>query len=99
MFDADIKQCIGAKINYHLLETNRICAANTNDSNFHIFYGLIFGSTDELLKNMCLDPKVSYKVSLRIFPVLVMASNDTIDLLKFTQSLSYTNIEDFFMTT
>lgn len=63
MFGADISQPIGAKINYHLLETNRVCGAKTFDSNFHVFYGLILGAKDELLKNICLDRKISYKVS------------------------------------
>lgn len=63
MFDADVRQSIGAKINYYLLEANRVSGAKTSESNFHVFYGLIFGAKDELLKNLCLDRKISYKVS------------------------------------
>lgn len=67
MFDADIRQSIGAKISYHLLETNRICAVNKFNSNFHVFYGLLLGSTDEVLRNICLDSKIPYKVSFPVF--------------------------------
>lgn len=63
MYDADMKQS-GAKINYHMLETNRICATNQFESNFHIFYTMLFGSTNDLLKNICLDPSISYKVNI-----------------------------------
>lgn len=61
IYDANRKQS-GAKISYHLLETSRVSAANLFESNFHVFYILLFGGTHELLKNICLDPTVRYKV-------------------------------------
>lgn len=64
MYDADMKQS-GAKINYHLLESNRVCVANQNESNFHIFYTLLLGSPNDLLGNVCLDAINSYKVNIK----------------------------------
>lgn len=66
MYDADIKQS-GAKISYHLLEKNRICVSNMGESNFHVFYILLFGSTSNLLENICLDPSSFYKVRKLLF--------------------------------
>lgn len=63
MYDADMKQ-YGVEVNYHMLETNLICAVNQNESNFHIFYALLLGSTNDHLKNIYLDQSSSYKVSL-----------------------------------
>lgn len=39
---------VGAQIQQHLLETNRICDSNQN--NFHIFNALSSGGPDNLLK-------------------------------------------------
>lgn len=63
MYDADMKQS-GVEICYHLLKTNRICIANLYESNFHVFYVLLFGSTNDLLKKICLDPSSFYRVSI-----------------------------------
>lgn len=62
MYDEDMEQS-GATINFHLLESNRISSANLYDSNFHIFYFLLFGLTCDLSKRLCLDPFTSYNVS------------------------------------
>lgn len=64
IYDANEKQT-GAKMFYHLLEKSRICATNLYESNFHIFYILLLGGTNELLKNICLDSSVFYKVSAK----------------------------------
>lgn len=63
MYDSEIKQS-GAKIGYHLLETNRVCVADMNESNFHVFYALIFGAKNNLLEGLCLDPSNVYKVNI-----------------------------------
>lgn len=65
MYDADFKPS-GAKIGYHLLETNRVCIADINESNFHVFYSLLFGATNNLLGGLCLDPSYVYKVSIKM---------------------------------
>lgn len=69
MYDDDIKQS-GAKINYHMLETNRICAANQFESNFHIFYTLLLGASCDFLHKLCLDPGSTYKVNINIEIIL-----------------------------
>lgn len=61
MYDDDIKQS-GARIDYHLLETNRVC--DMNGSNFHVSYTLLFGATNNLLNGLCLDTSIVYQVSL-----------------------------------
>lgn len=63
MYDGNAKQS-GAQMNYHLLETSRICAANLYESNFHVFYVLLLGSTKALLESVYLYPTSFYKVSI-----------------------------------
>lgn len=63
MYNEDIKQS-GFKIHYHLLETNRVCVADPYESNFHIFYALLHGSTFDHSSKLCIDPSISYKVSI-----------------------------------
>lgn len=62
VYDANEKPS-GAKISHHLLESSRVCAANSHESNFHIFYYLVFGSTNDFLSKICLNPSMPYKVS------------------------------------
>lgn len=54
---------VGAKIAYHMLESSRICSA---ESNFHMFYSLLFGSSQDLLKKCLLDPSAKYKVTIYV---------------------------------
>lgn len=54
---------VGAKMGYHMLETSRICSI---DSNFHVFYSLVFGSPTDLLKKCSLDPLIKYEVSIYV---------------------------------
>lgn len=63
MYDDNMKQT-NARMNYHMLEINRICAAAQLESNFHVFYSLVFGSSNELLEKICLDPSLPYKVTI-----------------------------------
>lgn len=64
LYNSDMKQS-GAKVSYHLLETNRICSVNSPfDSNFHIFYKLLFGATNDVLANIHLDRSKKYDVSM-----------------------------------
>lgn len=53
----------GAKIQYHLLETNRVYAKGVHESNFHVFYAIIFGASTELLQGILLDSSIPYQVS------------------------------------
>lgn len=69
MYNKDVRPS-GAKMSYHLLETNRICAANLDESNFHIFYALLLDSPNDLLKNMCLDPQIRYNVMIKVYDQL-----------------------------
>lgn len=66
MYDTDLKQS-GAKISCHLLETNRVFAENRNESNFHVFYSLLFGSSSDDLKAIGLDRSISYNVNIKRF--------------------------------
>lgn len=65
IFESNGKQ-LGAKIAYNLLETSRVSAVNLNESNFHIFYDLILGSPNDMLRNLCLDRFTQYKVRTRL---------------------------------
>lgn len=67
----------GARINYHFLESNRVCAANPHESNFHIFYILLLGS--ENVKNICLDPQTFYNVSLHDFSYKRLLTQEKLD--------------------
>lgn len=91
MYNADMKQS-GAKIRHHLLETNRICAANQNESNFHIFYALLLGYG----KNICLDPSAEYKVNiwtLQLNIFILLRLHSFIDLNFVPSSISRIKIQ------
>ncbi|XP_031625659.1 myosin heavy chain 95F-like [Contarinia nasturtii] len=51
----------GANIQYHLLEVNRVCARNSRESNFHVFYLLLFGAPSDLLNKIMLNSTIIYQ--------------------------------------
>lgn len=70
MYDVDFKLS-GAKISFNMLESNRVYAAKLNESNFHVFYALVLGASNEILKDIGLDQQTSYKVC-RLFYILLL---------------------------
>lgn len=82
VYDAS-ERLSGFEIAYHLLEETRICNASLHESNFHIFYNVLFGSPETLLKNICLDPSIHYEVSYIFVNKIVISS------IKFSRCFQY----------
>lgn len=77
----------GCQISYHMLEANRACTTNQNESNFHVFYTLLYGSPNDLLKNLCLDKTTYYSISISKYTIQSIAQS-LIALAKNLQILS-----------
>jgi len=56
----DKKKVVGAHISYFLLETSRIVARSHNERNYHIFYSLCGGVTDEERSLFGIKPSTAY---------------------------------------
>lgn len=52
-----------AKIDTYLLEKSRIVAQEKDERNFHVFYFMFAGLTQQQLENICLQPPESYRYS------------------------------------
>ena len=50
LVDKESKKIVGATITNYLLEKSRVCTPSINERNYHIFYSMCVGMTDELRK-------------------------------------------------
>ncbi|ORY02993.1 hypothetical protein K493DRAFT_346394 [Basidiobolus meristosporus CBS 931.73] len=69
---------IGAKIMDYLLEKSRVVSPNVNESNFHIFYYLLSGATDEERSHLKLADTNTYLASGSRFSEQDMAMFNTL---------------------
>ncbi|GMH90188.1 hypothetical protein TL16_g11690, partial [Triparma laevis f. inornata] len=53
------RKIVGATISNYLLEKTRICKQEEGERNYHIFYQLITGASEELTKKLNLEPGVA----------------------------------------
>ena len=53
------RKIVGATISNYLLEKTRICKQEEGERNYHIFYQLITGASEELTKKLNLSPGVA----------------------------------------
>jgi len=59
-FDKKEDKCYGAKVSNYLLEKSRIIMVAKKERGYHIFYFMLRGADDEILKKTKLwDPKTS----------------------------------------
>lgn len=68
-------QLLGGQVRHQLLEIGRVCNVSLNESNFHIFYALLFGAPDSLLEELRLDKSKTYAVSNYNFVLKRLFSN------------------------
>jgi myosin-6 len=54
---------VGGYISHYLLEKSRVCGQSHNERNYHIFYQLCAGASDELRKRLSLGKPEDYHVS------------------------------------
>lgn len=57
---------VGGRIRHYLFEKSRICTQNPKDRNYHIFYMLVAGATQELKEKLCLGNPGDYQVRMKI---------------------------------
>lgn len=53
---------VGSRLFYHMLEISRVCSINQR-SNFHIFYSIVLGAPESLLKCLLLGDEEEFVVS------------------------------------
>lgn len=53
---------VGAKIDTYLLEKSRVVNQEKGERNFHVFYFMFAGLTEQQLENICLQPPESYRI-------------------------------------
>lgn len=64
LFYGPNSELVGGRVLYHFLEANRVCCKDPGQSNFHIFYSLLFGAPETLLEQLLLgDDQRLFSVS------------------------------------
>lgn len=60
---------VGGFVSHYLLEKSRICVQSNDERNYHIFYRLCAGASEELKQKLHLDSPDSFRVSGRLSPM------------------------------
>lgn len=55
---------VGGFVSHYLLEKSRICVQSNDERNYHIFYRLCAGASEELKQKLHLDSPDSFRVSV-----------------------------------
>lgn len=54
---------VGGFVSHYLLEKSRICMQSNDERNYHIFYRLCAGASEDIKKKLHLDSPDSFRVS------------------------------------
>lgn len=55
---------VGGFVSHYLLEKSRICVQSNDERNYHIFYRLCAGASEDIKKKLHLDSPDSFRVSV-----------------------------------
>uniref|UniRef100_A0A3B4AQH4 Myosin motor domain-containing protein n=1 Tax=Periophthalmus magnuspinnatus TaxID=409849 RepID=A0A3B4AQH4_9GOBI len=69
-------QIVGGFVSHYLLEKSRICVQSSDERNYHIFYRLCAGATEDLKKKLRLDSPDHFRVRAQILHLYVQSCGE-----------------------